>query len=100
MVFAVPSNGVTTKTQGEITPLLSTTQTVLSANRFRRGLILSNTGTDAVLIQFGTSAVSTTKGMTIPASTAVQFTQVPVDAIYVQLRASTGTNKLSYQEFE
>ncbi len=90
---------VTMKSWGEITPTLAA-QTLLAKNKERRGLIVSNNGTDAILLQFGSLATSTTKGMTMAVNTSVEFKNVPMDVVSIQARASTGANKVSYIEFE
>lgn len=97
--LAVLGRAVSRKNSGNFTPT-QTTQLVFSANRNRQGLVISNKGTDAVLVNFGSSAAGTTSGLKIAAGSNIDFNNPPADAIYVVLAASTGTNSIDVLEFE
>lgn len=89
---------VTLKSHNTITPTLST-QVALAQNKERMGLIISNKGTDAVLIKFG-SSISASEGVRLAASSNIDFNNVPMDSINVKLAASTGSNTMEISEFE
>ena len=90
---------VTMKTQGNFTPT-QTTQLALASNRNRQALVVSNKGTDAVLLKFGNSAAGTTNGIKLAAGANMDFVNAPADNVYVVLAASTGTNVIDILEFE
>ena len=93
---------VTKKTQTEFTFETSGAATsALAKNKNRKGLIISNNGADAIYVQFGTSsAIATLDGMKLAANTAYEFTNVPMDIVYIKGGASTGTRKVGIIEFE
>ena len=73
----------------------------LAKNKSRKGLIISNNGADVILVQFGSSTGSSTYvPMRIPATTAVEFQNVPMDDIYIKGASSTGTREVGILEFE
>lgn len=89
---------VTIKTKADYTAT-TTAGTALAQNKNRKGLIISNKGVDNILVQFGTSS-AIAEGMDIDNGVTVQFTHVPMDAVIIGARASTGANPIGVLEFE
>lgn len=96
IAFARP---VTVKTQGNFTPTQSS-QSAMAKNKNRQGLIISNKGTDAILVKFASSHAGSTDGIKLAAGAVLDFTNPPMDAVYVVLAASTGANTIDILEFE
>lgn len=97
--FIALARPVTVKTQGNFTPTQSS-QAALSSNKNRKALIISNKGTDAILVQFGTSHAGGTGGIKLAAGANLDFENPPMDSVYVVLAASTGLNSADFLEFE
>lgn len=102
VVFA---DRVTKKTQTTVVfPLNGSPVKLLDKNGKRKGLIVSNSGADAIYIQFGSSSANVepqnTDAMKLAANTAYEFQNVPMDEIWVKGAASTGTRRVGGIEFE
>ncbi len=89
---------VTLKTNVNFVSSLTSTL-ALAKNKARQGLIISNKGQDAILVKFGASH-SGPEGMFIPTSTAVEFTNPPMDSLYIKSQSSTGVGRVDVNEFE
>lgn len=90
---------VTVKTQGNFTPTQSSQQ-ALAKNKNRQALVISNKGTDAILVKFASSHAGGTAGIKIAAGANMDFVNPPMDAVFVVLAASTGSNVIDILEFE
>lgn len=82
------------------TALSTSSALVLSANKERKGLIISNRGTDPALIKFGSLHSDGLQGIKLAAGSIIDFVTVPMDSVYIRTAASTGVNAVDVIEFE
>lgn len=76
-------------------------ESALSKNKERKALIISNNGADAIFVMFGASTASAFVGMQIPANTAFEFKNVPMDEVLIRGPSTpTGTRSVVLSEFE